>query len=179
MIELTEGPIDVAAVLEHVTDPNCGAEVLFLGTTRQFTEVQDLSSASESETSPPRETSHLVYSCYKEMATKKLEELETEARSRWPVRRIAIVHRLGQVDPTESSVAVAVSTPHRSEAFEAARWLIDTLKHEVPIWKKEHYVQNGAEWIHPTDGNCRCVTPSPQQRPLTESQHSQAEQAQQ
>jgi molybdopterin synthase catalytic subunit len=95
------------------------------------------------------------------MALAQLERLAESAKGQWPVRKLAIVHRLGRVDPTEASVAVAVSCPHRSEAFEAAKWLIDELKHQVPIWKQEHYVQSGAEWIHPTDGNCRCTPSTP------------------
>ncbi|MEM7559640.1 MAG: molybdenum cofactor biosynthesis protein MoaE, partial [Planctomycetota bacterium] len=79
-----------------------------------------------------------------------------EACRRWPVQKFAVVHRLGRVEPEEASVAVAVSTPHRSEAFEAAKWLMDSIKHDVPIWKKEHYVQNGSEWIHPSSGSCSC-----------------------
>jgi hypothetical protein len=66
----------------------------------------------------------------------------------------------GNVAASEASVAIAVSCPHRSEAFEAAKWLIDQLKHQVPIWKQEHYVQHGAEWIHPTAGNCHCGSAS-------------------
>lgn len=146
MIVLTDKPIDLNGVLEHVTAPECGAEVLFVGTTRQFTQLDGRTV----------ETDHLNYEAYGEMAQHQLEQLIAQASERWPVKRVAIVHRLGRVEPEEASVAVAVSTPHRSEAFEAAKWLIDTLKHEIPIWKQEHYVQNGAEWIHPTSGSCRC-----------------------
>ena len=163
MIELTDKPIDTQKVLASVNHPECGAEVLFVGTTRQWTRSAALPVGSDDPPVPAAispderlETSHLVYEAYREMAVAQLQCLETEARRRWPVRQVAIVHRLGRVDPTEASVAVAVSSPHRSEAFEAAKWLIDELKHHVPIWKQEHYVQRGAEWIHPTAGNCRC-----------------------
>jgi molybdopterin synthase catalytic subunit len=83
------------------------------------------------------------------------------ARARWPVREVVLVHRVGRVAVSEPSVAVLVASPHRSEAFEAAKWLIDELKHSVPIWKREHYVQvcedqQSAEWIHPSAGNCNC-----------------------
>ncbi len=158
MIELTDQPIDIACVLAAVTDPACGAEVLFIGTTRQWT--SEATEAQSAERPRSRETSHLVYDGYHEMAMAQLQRLADSAKTRWPVRKLAIVHRLGRVDPMEASVAVAVSCPHRSEAFEAAKWLIDELKHQVPIWKQEHYVQSGAEWIHPTDGNCRCTTPA-------------------
>lgn len=149
MIEIIDQPIDASALLEHVTDPTCGAQVLFVGTTRQFTRQTD---------GQTLETEFLYYEAYREMAMEQMVRMEATARERWPVQKVAMVHRLGKVNPAESSVAVAVSCPHRSEAFEAARWLIDTLKHEVPIWKQEHYVQNGPEWIHPTAGNCRCGT---------------------
>lgn len=176
MIELTEAPIDVAKVLASVTDPACGAEVLFVGTTRQWTsqpnasqqhQQPSTSNSTSSSTStvptsnhgPPTttlETSHLVYDAYREMALDQLERLESQARLRWPIRQVVIVHRLGRVEPTEPSIAIAVSCPHRREAFEAAQWLIDTIKHEVPIWKQEHYVQGSVEWIHPTSGSCNC-----------------------
>lgn len=175
MIQLTGEKIDTEQVLEHVCDPECGAEVLFVGTTRRWTQHPD---------GRRLETEHLIYEAYEEMAVKQLERLETEARQRWPVQRIAIVHRLGKVLPTEASVAIAVSCPHRSESFEAAKWLIDTIKHEVPIWKQEHYVQSGAEWIHPTSGSCRCdSTPAqppvdPAQPPVAAAQLAQSTQRQ-
>jgi molybdopterin synthase catalytic subunit len=81
------------------------------------------------------------------MAEKKLAELEAEARKRWPLIGCSIVHRLGQVDLGETSVAIAVSSPHRRDAFEAGQWLIDTLKKEVPIWKEEHWADGTREWV--------------------------------
>jgi molybdopterin synthase catalytic subunit len=157
VIELIESPIDANQVLSLVHDPECGAEVLFVGTTRQWTVLP----TNDQPTALQRvETSHLVYEAYRQMALVQMEKLEVEARNRWPIRRLAMVHRLGQVAASEASVAIAVSCPHRSEAFEAAKWLIDQLKHQVPIWKQEHYVQHGAEWIHPTAGNCHCGSDS-------------------
>lgn len=155
MIELTEDAIDTSRLLAFVSDPECGAEVLFVGTTRQWTDVPAQASAS---TRQRTETSHLVYEAYREMALAQMHKLAEQARRRWSVRKIAMVHRLGVVAPTEASVAIAVSCPHRSEAFESARWLIDELKHHVPIWKQEHYVQSGPQWIHPTSGACDCGT---------------------
>lgn len=154
LIELTERPLDVARVLDHVTDAACGAEVLFVGTTRRWTTVPPTDHPELAGST--RETSHLVYEAYREMAMSQMTQLAETAMERWPVRRVALVHRVGRVAPTEPSVAVAVSCPHRGEAFEAASWLIDTLKHDVPIWKQEHYVQSGPEWIHPDSGSCRC-----------------------
>lgn len=151
MIQLTDNPINLQELmLDNGTD-ECGAQVFFVGTTRRWTQKPDAEAL---------ETDHLLYEAYEEMATSKMQELEREAMDRWPVKTVKLIHRLGRVDPGEPSVAVAVSCPHRSEAFEAARWLIDTLKHEVPIWKQEHYVQNGKEWIHPSSGNCSCESAS-------------------
>ncbi len=148
MIELIEEPIDANRLLAAVGDATCGGQVLFVGTTRQWT---------QRSTGEMLETDHLNYEAYREMALRQMQALADEAKQRWPVQKVAMVHRLGIVGPKEASVGVAVSTPHRSEAFEAARWLIDQLKHEVPIWKQDHYVQNGPEWIHPSSGSCSCT----------------------
>lgn len=153
MVELTESPIDLLRLLADVTHPECGAEVLFVGTTRQWTDGV--------------ETGFLEYDGYREMAMKQLEALEAEARQRWPIHAVAMVHRLGRVDVGQPSVAVAVGSPHRGEAFEAARWLIDELKRQVPIWKREHFTNQQQQWIHPNWKSCQCghtvtaVTPSP------------------
>lgn len=135
MVEITEGPIDFAAVTESVRSDLAGAVCLFLGTVREMT--------------GERRTSSLEYEAYPVMARKKLEELEAEARRRWPILEAALVHRVGHLDLGEVSVAVAVSTPHRGQSFEACRWLIDTLKEVVPIWKKEVWADGTEEWVHP------------------------------
>ena len=135
MIQLTNDPIDAAALLDLVNSNQAGAVVLFLGTVREMTKG--------------RQTASLDYECYPEMAEKKLRELEAEACRRWPVTACAIVHRLGHMELGEASVAVAVSTPHRQDAFEAGKWLIDTLKEVVPIWKKENWADGTTEWVHP------------------------------
>jgi molybdopterin synthase catalytic subunit len=135
MIELTEQSIDTSAVVDRVRHPEAGAVVLFLGTTRELTDG--------------RQTVALDYEAYQEMAKRQLAELEAEARRRWPVIECSITHRLGRVPPTEASVAIAVSTPHRSDAFAAGQWLIDSLKHDVPIWKREQWADGTQEWIHP------------------------------
>lgn len=135
MVELTRETIDIGRLLASVTHPECGAEVLFVGTTRQWTD--DV------------ETQYLEYDGYEGMALKMLEKLELDARSRWSLREVAIVHRLGRVEIMQASVAVAVGAAHRAEAFEAARWLIDQLKEQVPIWKCEHG-HSPAKWVHPS-----------------------------
>ena len=135
MIQLTHDPIDVAGLLERVQSTEAGAVLLFLGTTRQLT--------------GSRETASLDYECYSEMAQQKLDAIEAEARGRWPLIHCGIVHRLGHLEPGEASVAIAVSSPHRAAAFEAGRWLIDTIKEVVPIWKKENWTDGTSQWVHP------------------------------
>lgn len=135
MIELTDLPIDTAALLDRARHAEAGAIVLFLGTTREFT--------------AGRQTVLLKYEAFREMAERRLAELEAEARRRWSVVECCITHRLGLVPPTEASVAIVVSTPHRADAFAAGQWLIDSLKKDVPIWKREEWADGGAEWVHP------------------------------
>src|SRR5688572_27913055 len=123
MFRLTREPIDYHALTEAVRSPRCGAVCLFLGTVRDLT-GDDV-------------TTFLEYEAYPPMAEKKLAEIEAEVRRRWPVGDVAIIHRLGRLAVGEISVAVAVSSPHRAEAFEAGRFAIDTLKPIVTIWKKD------------------------------------------
>jgi molybdopterin synthase catalytic subunit len=135
MISLTNRPIDASAVLADVASHDAGAVVLFFGTTREF--------------SHGRRTLSLDYECYPQMAEKKLTELEAEARRRWPIIGCSIVHRLGRLELGEVSIAIAVSSPHRADAFAAGQWLIDTIKQDVPIWKQEHWADGTSEWVHP------------------------------
>lgn len=136
MVSITTDPIDVAQVLQSVQSPLAGAEVLFVGTTREVT--------------GDRRTESLDYEAYGDMAEKKMAELEAEARGRWPLVGCAIVHRVGRVVVGEASVAIAVSSPHREDAFAAGKWLIDTLKQVVPIWKKENWADGNSQWVHPS-----------------------------
>ena len=135
MIELTDRPIDHAAVTESVRDVNAGAVCVFLGTVRELT--------------GERRTTLLEYEAYPAMAERKLAELVAEAKERWPLLKVAIVHRVGRLDLGDIAVVVAVSSPHRAESFEACRWLMDTIKEVVPIWKKEVWADGGEEWVHP------------------------------
>ena len=134
MIRLTPSPIDFTALTESVRSHQAGAVVLFLGTVREMT--------------AGRQTIALDYDAYPQMAEAKMAELEAEARQRWPVIEVGIVHRTGRLELGEISVAVAVSTPHRQQAFEAGRFLIDELKLRVPIWKKENWSDGSTEWVH-------------------------------
>jgi molybdopterin synthase catalytic subunit len=135
MIEIQNTPIDHAALTERVRSSQAGAVCTFLGTVRELT--------------GGRRTSALQYEAYPEMAAKTMAELEAEARRRWPIIDVALVHRVGHLELGEISVVVAVSCPHRRQAFEACQWLIDTLKDVVPIWKKEVWADGTAEWVHP------------------------------
>ena len=135
MISLTHSPIDPSAVLADAASNDAGAVVLFLGTTREFTKG--------------RQTASLDYECYPQMAEAKLAELEAQAREKWPLVHVSIVHRLGRLGLGEASIAIAVSSPHRQAAFEAGKWLIDTIKEDVPIWKQENWADGTSEWVHP------------------------------
>jgi molybdopterin synthase catalytic subunit len=135
MIRLIREPIDHAALTERVRRSHCGAVATFLGTVRDLT--------------GDRVTTALDYEAYDGMAEAKLREIEADTRSRWPVGEMAIVHRLGRMNVGEVSVAVAVSCPHRADAFEACRHAIERLKELVPIWKKEYGPAGESEWVHP------------------------------
>src|SRR5947209_16545565 len=135
MIRLTRDLIDHHALTEQVRRPGCGAVVTFLGTVRDLT--------------GDRVTTALDYEAYPGMAEKKLAEIERDTRARWPVGELALVHRLGRLEAGEVSVAVAVSCPHRGQAFEACRYAIDRLKDIVPIWKKANWQDGSPEWVRP------------------------------
>ena len=131
MIEIIEGKIDVAALLQSVLVPEAGGIDIFLGTTRNH--------------SKGKRVVRLEYEAYEPMALKLMLNIESEIRSRWGIHKISILHRIGCVPVTEASVAIAVSASHRKEAFEACRYAIDQLKKNVPIWKKE-ILEDGAVW---------------------------------
>jgi molybdopterin synthase catalytic subunit len=135
MIQLTHDIIDHAGLTERIRRGDCGAVVTFLGTVRDLT--------------GDRVTVALDYEAYPAMAEKKMAEIERETRARWPVGDMAMIHRLGHLDVGAVSVAVAVSCPHRAQAFEACRYAIDRLKELVPIWKKENWSDGTTEWVHP------------------------------
>jgi molybdopterin synthase catalytic subunit len=135
MVQLTHDVIDHAALTEQVRRTDCGAVVTFLGTVRDLT--------------GDRVTLALDYDAYPAMAEAKMAEIEADTRARWPVGEMVLVHRLGHLEVGAVSVAVAVSCPHRGQAFEACRHAIDRLKELVPIWKKENWADGTSEWVHP------------------------------
>jgi MoaE-MoaD fusion protein len=124
-------PIDVREIKEDLEHPADGAALVFEGVVR--------------DNSRGRRTLYLDYEAYDSMALNEMEKLSQAALERFSVRDVAIVHRLGRLQIGETSVAIAVASAHRAAAFEACRWLIDTLKKTVPIWKKE-YFEDGAVW---------------------------------
>ncbi len=136
MIKLTNTVINVNEVIEFTRSDHAGAIDVFIGTVRNKT-------ANKTVTK-------LDFEAYEPMAVKELEKIADEAKSRWPIIELAIVHRLGVLNLGDIPVIIAVSTPHRKDAFEACRFIIDTLKRTVPIWKKEIF-EDGEVWVaaHP------------------------------
>jgi molybdopterin synthase catalytic subunit/molybdopterin converting factor small subunit len=130
-VRIVREPIDADAVSARLKRPADGAAVIFDGVVRDNTRG--------------RRTLYLDYEAYEEMALKQMESLAVEARTRFQVRGTSIVHRLGRLQIGETSVLIVVASAHRAAAFEACRWIIDTLKKTVPIWKKE-YFDDGAVW---------------------------------
>ena len=137
MFRVTDKPIDLQELVDRVTDPEAGAIATFIGTTRNNNEG--------------RKVIALDYEAYPEMAEKELTRLGEEARRKWQVCRMAIVHRVGPVQITEPSVMIAVSAAHREAAFAACRFAIEEIKKTVPIWKKEVY-EGGEIWIGTQSG---------------------------
>lgn len=132
-VAVTSGPLPVAEALAWVVDPGCGAVVTFCGTVRDHSEGR------------PNVVS-VEYEAYTEYVELRLADVAAAARSRWPgVGRLALLHRVGRLEVGEVSVVAAVSAPHRSEAFTAARFCIDELKESVPIWKHESW-DGGSGW---------------------------------
>ena len=134
---LSAEPLPVAEAVSVVMDRLAGGLAVFLGTTRA---ERNLSG---------QELVALDYEAFEEMAIAQLRDLARRARERGPVVRLAILHRVGRVEPAAPSVIVAVSTPHRAEAFDICRWIIDTLKSEVAVWKKEIWSDGAGRWVHP------------------------------
>jgi molybdopterin synthase catalytic subunit len=130
---IADVPLPAAEAAAWVVLPRCGGVVVFTGTVRDHAEGRAGVTA-------------LAYEAYVEQAEARMRELAAEARHRWPgLGRIALLHRVGELAVTDPAVVVAVSAPHRGEAFDAARWCIDTLKATVPIWKRETWA-GGSDW---------------------------------
>jgi len=129
---VTRDPLDPKALVDFVRRDESGAVALFYGVVR-----------NESE---GRRVLHLEYDAYPSMAVKKMREVAQEVRGRWPITEIAIAHRIGRLEIGETSLLVAVSAPHRREAFEACHWAVDRIKQVAPVWKKEVW-EGGETWV--------------------------------
>ena len=133
---ITRLPIDPRKVLAKVGDPEAGGTVLFVGTIRRR--------------SGGKNVEGLTYEVYRKMAERRMGEIEDTVRKRWPVEKMAMVHRYGALRVGDVSVAVAVSCQHRAEAFEACRYAIDTIKRVLPMWKKEKMAGGRDQWVSGT-----------------------------
>ena len=132
MIQMTDDRLDPEAITARVKRQTNGAVVTFLGTTRSVT--------------GDRNVLHLEYEAYRPMADKVLAQIVQEMEERWSVQDVAIVHRLGRLEIEETSLVVAVASPHRREAFAACQYAVDRIKQTVPIWKKEFF-EGGEVWV--------------------------------
>lgn len=132
LFEITSEPLEPQRLVDHVRSDESGAVALFYGVVRS--------------TNMERRVRYLEYDAYPDMATKVMREIAEEIVSRWPVTDIGVQHRTGRLEIGETSLLVAVSSPHRKEAFEACHALVDRFKELVPIWKKEVW-EGGEEWI--------------------------------
>lgn len=130
---ITRDVIDPHAVLSRVGSPADGAAILFLGTVR--------------EENDGRRVSGMSYDAFIEMAAPVLRDIGAEAAEQSGSDRIAVVHRIGELNIGEVSVAIAVSSPHRAESFDAARFIIEQIKQRLPVWKHEHYVDGESSWL--------------------------------
>lgn len=132
LCKITEQSINMQELADFVADPTAGAMATFVGMTRN--------------TNDGRNVTRLEYECYPGMAEKEMQKIAEAVLTRWPITKVAMLHRIGRVDIGEASVAIAVSSGHRHAAFEACHYAINQLKETVPIWKKELY-EGGELWI--------------------------------
>lgn len=133
LVRVSDRAIGADEAVAFVGDPGAGGTCVFLGTVRDHSDAGRVTG--------------LTYEAWEELAVRRLEELGEELFGRWPLRRVAILHRFGELSVGEVSVAIAVSAGHRAEAFEACRHAIERLKEDVPIWKKEHLSSGESSWV--------------------------------
>src|SRR3954462_12284173 len=136
-IDILPTPLPTAQAIEFVSDARAGGIALFLGTTRAEKNAQG------------QELQSLDYEAYLEMAVPQLQTLAQASRSQWPIVKQVILHRTGRVELSQPSVLIAVASPHRHEAFAACRFLIDAIKADVAIWKKEIWSDGSGTWVQP------------------------------
>ncbi|MBS4195929.1 molybdenum cofactor biosynthesis protein MoaE [Lederbergia citri] len=150
---ITRDPIKIEEIYEKVVRREAGAVTTFIGTVRELTHG--------------RKTLYLEYEAYEAMALKKLEQIVAEMKERWPEVEAAISHRIGRLEISDIAVAIAVSSPHRPEAYEANRYAIERIKEIVPIWKKEHW-EDGEQWIGNQQGTKEYVGGKPEEADVIE-----------
>ena len=134
IVDIVEGRIDTEGLIDAVSNPSAGGTAVFIGTTRTPSGGMDVA--------------YLEYESYRPMALKQMKTIVETARSRWELAGVCAVHRVGRVDIGEASVVIAVSAVHRAGAFEACRFIIDEVKKDVPIWKKEVFTDGTHGWGH-------------------------------
>ncbi|VEF46402.1 molybdopterin converting factor subunit 2 [Bacillus freudenreichii] len=151
--EITRDPIKIEEIYQKVVRREAGAVTTFVGTVRELTYG--------------KKTLYLDYEAYESMALKKMEQIVEEMKERWPVVEVAMAHRIGRLEITDIAIAIAVSSPHRPEAYEANRYALERVKEMVPIWKKEHW-EDGEEWVGNQQGTKEYVTGKPEEGDLLE-----------
>ena len=124
--------IDLEGLRRRAQAPRAGAVLIFCGDVRNHSLEQDVS--------------FLEYEAHERMALKQITKIIEQAQQKWEMHKVEVIHRLGKLKVTDCSIAISVSTSHRNDAYEASRYIIDTIKHSVPIWKKEHFVNGVSNW---------------------------------
>ena len=133
LFRLQTGPIDCQELERAVAHDGAGAVLSFVGTVR--------------DEHAGREVRKLDYQAWPEMAARVMDEIAQQMAARWPAVRLAVVHRTGSLGLGETSIVIAVSAPHRHEAYEASRFCIERIKARLPVWKREHYVDGEPVWV--------------------------------
>ena len=130
---ITFKEIDIPSILKSIDDGGAGAKVLFMGTVRNFSENGDILG--------------MTYESYIGMAEEKIKNIETDAKNKWGIKKIRIIHRIGELAIGDNSVAIAISTSHSKDAFAACQFILDKIKREVPIWKQEKILNGETKWV--------------------------------
>ncbi|QDT11597.1 molybdenum cofactor biosynthesis protein MoaE [Stieleria marina] len=143
IVRITDGPINIESLLTDVGDPDVGAHGWFFGVTRRKTTRGDTTKITQS----------LSYEAHRPMAISELEKLAAKALADFQLKHIVIVHRLGDVPVGQASVVLGCSSAHRVATFRANEWIMNTLKQDVPIWKRETYSDGSTQWVHPIESD--------------------------
>ena len=131
-VSIAREPINIENLRRRALHPQAGAVLVFYGDIRNHSEGRDVKAQE--------------YEAHDKMALKQMNEVAEAAQQRWPLHHVEIIHRLGRMEVMECSIVIAVSTSHRADAYEASRFIIDTIKRTVPIWKKEHFPDGNSAW---------------------------------